>query len=160
MNVFQVMSRNMATCGPDDTLDAAASKMWDRDIGSLPVVDGEDRLVGMVTDRDICMAAYTQGRSLKDTRVGTAMASAVHFGRLTDQLHDIEAIMRTHQIRRVPIVDAEQHVVGIVSLGDLIREAAAERRRHHPDVPTDELVTTLAAICEPRQTEGLPLAAE
>lgn len=106
------------------------------------------------------MAAYTQGRSLKDARVGSAMACTVHFGRVTDQVQDIEAIMRTHQIRRVPIVDAEYHVVGIVSLGDLIREAAAERRRHHPDVPADELVTTLAAICEPRHTEGLPVAAE
>lgn len=152
MNVSQVMCRSVVTCSPDDTLDAAASKMWNLDIGCLPVVDGENRVVGMLTDRDVCMAAYTKGLSLKDLRVDSAMAHKVYTRQVNDRVQDVEAIMRRYRVRRVPVVDADGRLVGLVALNDLVREAANERTRRHPDVPADEVICTLATISEPRQT--------
>jgi CBS domain-containing protein len=64
MKIRDIMSQDVATCREDDSLDRAAQLMWDRDVGSVPVVDGEGRPLGMITDRDICMAAYTQGEAL------------------------------------------------------------------------------------------------
>ena len=161
MNVTQLMCRNVATCNATESLDAAARKMWESDVGVLPVVDADNRVVGILTDRDVCMAAYTQGRSLKELTVDSAMERTVHTRRSTDRIQDVEAVMRTFKVRRVPIVDADGRLVGIVSLNDLTREAAAEHRRKHPDIPCDELVTTLACIGEPRrQVDSVPAAAE
>jgi len=162
MNVSQVMCRSVATCSQQESLDAAVRKMWDLDVGCLPVVDAENRVVGMLTDRDACMAAYTQGSSLKDIRVESAMAHKVYVRQPNERVQDVEAIMRTYRIRRVPIVDADGRLIGLVSLSDLVREAMSERSRRHPDVPGDEIVCTLASICEPRQErhESTPAAAE
>jgi len=152
MNVSQLMCRNVVTCGPTDSLEDAAHKMWEQDLGCLPVVDDENRVIGVLTDRDACMAAYTQGHSLKEIEVQTAMARHVFTRRPTDRLQDVEAIMRAHKVRRVPIVDGNGCLVGMVSLNDLAREAASERRRRTPDIPDSEIVTTIAIIGEPRRT--------
>jgi predicted transcriptional regulator len=75
MNVSQLMSRNVETCRPEDTpLAGAARKMWERDIGCLAVIDADGRVVGMITDRDICMAGYTQGRPQHEIQVAAAMS--------------------------------------------------------------------------------------
>ena len=78
MKVRQVMSREVSVCGQEASLSEAAVLMWSRDIGFLPVVDGERRLIGIVTDRDACMAAYTRGQPLSAIRVDLAMAKKVH----------------------------------------------------------------------------------
>ena len=160
MLATQVMSRNVATCRPNDTLDAAACRMWQRDIGCLPVVDDSNRVTGILTDRDICMAAYTQGRRLADMLVSSAMARTVFCGTIVDRVEDIEAVMRAYKVGRVPILDEQKHVVGVVSFKDLVREAAEQRTRRNPDLSAAEIVTTLASIGEPRHTEALLLAAE
>lgn len=68
MKVQDIMTADVETCRLDDTLDRPAAIMWERDCGVVPVVDDESRIVGMLTDRDICMAAYTQGRPLPEIR--------------------------------------------------------------------------------------------
>lgn len=150
MKVSKLMCSAVITCRPEDSLESAAQKLWNHDIGCLPVVDGENHPVGMLTDRDICMAGYTQGRLLKDIRVDSVMSRTVFSAPGTDRIEDVEVVMRKHKVHRVPIVDEQNRLVGILSTNDLAREAATEVRRKYPDVAEDEFVSTLACICEPR----------
>src|SRR5688572_23093221 len=101
MKAEALMSGDVKTCSPDDTLEDAARVMWDADLGCLPVVEPGGRLVGMITDRDICMAAYTQGVPLKQSRVSSAMSRRVTSCRREAAMADIEELMRSAQIRRI-----------------------------------------------------------
>lgn len=159
MKVSQLMCPVVITCRPEDSLESAACKLWDHDIGCLPVVDEDNRPVGMLTDRDICMAAYTQGRLLKDIRVDAVMSRTVFSAPPTDRIEDVEVVMRVHKIHRVPIVDEDRRLIGLLSTNDLAREAALELRRKRPDVAEGEFVSTLACICEPRGRAPLFTAA-
>jgi CBS domain-containing protein len=159
MNVGQLMTQNVRACHPDDTLNTAAQIMWDNDCGCVPVVDADRRVVGMLTDRDICMAAYTQGGSLRMLRVSSAMSEKVYSCKPEDTLAAAEELMREKMIRRLPVTDAQGHLVGIISLNDVAREAEGERARPRKDVTADEVGLTLAAICRPRLPSVIPTAA-
>jgi CBS domain-containing protein len=160
MKVEQVMSRNVKTCVSHDTLNRAAQLMWENDYGCVPVVDDEGRAVGMITDRDVCMAAYTQGGLLSRLQVGSAMARDVRSCRPTDTVTEAESIMRAAQVRRLPVIDAESHVIGLLSLNDIARELARERATSaSPEVGSEEVAETLGAICALREHRELAVAA-
>ncbi len=148
MNVGELMTRGVRSCHADDTLNSAAQIMWENDCGCVPVVDEEHRVVGILTDRDVCMAAYTQGGPLGALHVGSAMSKEVFSCTTADTLAAAEEAMRTHRVRRLPVVDGRGHLVGIISLNDIAR-AAARRRRARNDVTPNEIGLTLAAICAP-----------
>ena len=151
MNVQSLMTKNPKCCRADDALSSAAHLMWECDIGSVPVVDHEQRVVGMITDRDICMAAYFQDRPPSQIRVQEAMASKIIACRPDDDIKTAERLMRDNQIRRLPIIDREGHLLGVVSVNDLARKAASDRHLSSPQVGETGVVTTLAAIAAPRQ---------
>jgi len=153
MLVEQLMSRPAVTCRTSDALARAAQLMWDHDFGALPVVDADGRLVGMITDRDICMAAYLRGQPLADISVEMAMARQVHACAPGDPIGVAEKTMSQFQVRRIPVADASARVVGVLSLTDLAREAEQEGGRRRPDVTEAEVSRTLAAICQPRREE-------
>jgi len=138
------------TCGRDDTVNHAARIMWEHDCGCVPVVDGEGRVIGMVTDRDVCMAAYTQGLPLWAIPVATAMSKEVHACRPDDALLVAERIMREHRVRRLPVVAADGTLAGILSLNDVAQEAAREHMPATREVSAEGLTETLAAVCERR----------
>jgi len=150
MKIAQVMKGDVEVCGLDDNLAAAASRMWDCDIGCLPVVDAAGQVVGMVTDRDICMAALTRGQALRDIPVSVAMAKEVLSCPPNATLIEAEEIMRSGQVRRLPVIDSDGCLVGIVSLNDLARLAEREIGRKNRDLSAQEVAATLAAICAPR----------
>jgi CBS domain-containing protein len=151
MNASELMTTNVKSCSSIDTLLRAAQVMWENDCGAVPVVDGQDRVVGMVTDRDICMAAYTQGRPLWQIPVSTAMAKRVHGVRENDPLEVVETLMRHVRVRRVPVLDGDGRLKGILSMNDLARRAHRSFGRRN-GLSGDSIVQTLAAICEPRTT--------
>ncbi len=159
MNISQLMCRNVATCGPDESLAVAAGRMWGRDIGCLPVIGPEGRVVGVLTDRDVCMAAYTQGRALHDLVVSTAMSKEVFACAPNDGVIEAEETMRSWQVRRLPVLDSDGKLVGIVSMNDLAREAAREIGGKGREVSPQEVTATLAAICEPRPSVAFTAAA-
>jgi len=128
MKVEQIMNREVKTCGPKDSLNKAAQIMWDQPCGAVPVVDDQDRLVGFLTDRDICMAAYTQGKALEELRVETAMARKVAFCSADDDLGSAAQLMRQNRTRRLPVVNRDGTLVGLLSLDDLACEAARALR--------------------------------
>lgn len=146
MQIKQIMSHPIVSVPADATLDQAARLMWEFDCGFVPVIGDEGRLAGVVTDRDICMAAYTQGKMLGAIPISSAMARtvvAVHGEELVEQA---EYLMRESQIRRLPVLDEDGRPVGVVSMNDLARLASGA----HKNVVNRELVETLAAICHPR----------
>jgi len=146
MRIKELMSHPVVTCPQRTTLDDAARLMWEYDCGIIPVVDDDGRLVGVVTDRDICMAGYTQGRVLREIPVVSAMASQVVAAHANDSVESVEALMRVDRVRRIPIVDSERRPVGIASMNDLALRAA----RVHKSTVDREIVETLAAVCQPR----------
>lgn len=140
------MTREVRTCRPDDSLHAAAKVMWDCDCGCVPVVDDDRRVIGMLTDRDICMAAYTQERPLSSLRVSDAMSKEVFACSPGDPVSTAEEVMRTKQVRRLPVVE-DGRLAGIVSLNDLSLTAARPTRRgKKKEITTSEVGETLAAI--------------
>jgi len=144
--VKDVMSHPAVTCLPTDTMDVPARLMWQYDCGAIAVVNSDGRLTGMVTDRDLCMAAYTQGRPMQTIPVATAMAEhpiAVH---PTDTIDVAQDLMRDHQIRRLAVLDVAGRPVGVLSINDLARLAA----HAHPGETDRQITRTLAAICQPR----------
>ncbi len=158
MNVDQLMTRNVRTVRADQSACDAAKAMWEHDIGCVPVVDGDGRLAGMVTDRDICMAAYHQGKCLSEIPVRTAMANKPISCSTDESLVAVEERMRHHQIRRIPVIDRDRRVIGVLSINDLAREARREEGAPRRQVGGEEVATTLAAIGQPRGGAALASA--
>jgi CBS domain-containing protein len=145
MQVASIMSKEVVTCRSMDSLADAARAMWNHDIGCVPVIDHEGHVIGIVTDRDVSMAAYTRGQPLAAIPVTVAMASRVVTCRPHDEVAAVEKAMAANQVRRVPVVDDDGHPVGLVSLNDVARAAVRTLAISAPEV-----ASTLAAICAPR----------
>ena len=149
MKVQELMVQEVRSCSAHDDLTAPARIMWEADCGSVPVVGEDGAVVGMLTDRDLCMAAYTTGRPLAQLRVADVMAREVRSCRPQDDLQEAEETMRSAQVRRLPVVDGGR-LVGILSLNDLALAAADERRRRSRGATPQEVAGVLAAVCAPR----------
>jgi CBS domain-containing protein len=148
MLVNEMMSTPVFTCSPTDALDRAAALMWEHDCGCVPVVEN-GKVVAMVTDRDVCMAAFTRGVPLAQIPVSTAASQTLFSVCETDGVDRAEELMSTYQIRRVPVVDAKGAPVGILALNDLVRNAGQLGRRRHV-LSAESLVRTIAAVCKVR----------
>src|SRR5262245_13567924 len=143
MFVKEVASLNVKACGPDTDLAGAAKIMWDCDCGVVPVVDEGRRVVGVLTDRDICIAAATRGSKPSDVPVRDVMSRDVATCRAGDDLHAALNTMKAYRVRRLPVLDADGRLAGIVSLNDLVLRADGRPRA---DVPADALLETLRSI--------------
>jgi len=153
MNIAEIMTKNVKTCRQTDTLDVAAKLMWDFDIGAVPVVDESGQVVGMITDRDACMAAYTQCQPLHSLPATIAMTRHVVTCRPEDSDASVARLMAKSKIRRIPVVDDAQRPIGLVSLNDLALAMANGR-----GVPAGQVAGTLAAVCEHRPIAPAPAA--
>ena len=127
--VRSVMTGDVVTCAPNDTLHRAAQIMWERDCGAVPVVEQSGRLAGIITDRDLTMGALTQGLPLVAIPVGRVASGRVHTVAVDASVDDVVAVMGEQRVRRVVVVDgAAKHddarVVGIVALADVARFVA------------------------------------
>jgi len=118
MQIRQLMSQFIEVIHPDSTVTEAAQQMSRGEVGPLPVWDGE-QLVGILTDRDIVVRVVATARNPQTTRVREVMSSAVVSCYEDEEVETAAGLMTTHQIRRLPVLDREQHLVGILSLGDL-----------------------------------------
>ena len=124
MRISDVMTREVATVRPDQTAREAATFMLNADAGSIPVTEG-DRLIGMITDRDIAVRGVAKGHG-PDTPVRDIMTSGIVCARTSDSVEDVASKMSEAQVRRLPVIDDSEKLVGIVSLGDLSRETDGE----------------------------------
>ncbi|MFL6726251.1 MAG: CBS domain-containing protein [Sphingomicrobium sp.] len=121
MKVSEVMTRDVQTIRPDQSARDAANFMLSADAGSIPVTEG-DRLIGMITDRDIAVRGVAKGNG-PDTPVRELMTNDIVCVRLDDDVEDVASRMSEAQVRRLPVIDEQERLCGIVSLGDLSRES-------------------------------------
>ena len=124
--VSQVMTRGVRAMAPTDSVVRAAQLMEELDVGAVPICEKE-RLVGMVTDRDIVVRGVAQGLGGEGAQLSEIMSREVRFCHAEDPVDEVLNTMSVYQIRRMPVLDHEQHLVGIVSLGDI---AASVRDLH------------------------------
>lgn len=125
MKISEVMTPNVETVSPDQTAREAASFMLRAEAGSIPVCEG-DKVIGMITDRDIAVRGVAEGRG-PDTPVRDLMTDHVICAREDDNVDDVARRMSQEQVRRLPVLDADDRLCGIISLGDLAREAVGEQ---------------------------------
>jgi len=140
------MSSSPRVVRQEECLDQAARVLWEQDCGFVPVVDGADMLVGVVTDRDLCMASFSQSKALAAVPVTEVMTRQVTICQPEDALSDAMAEMAKAQVHRMPVVDDQGALVGVLSVSDVMQLAAARPTA----VPAKQLVATMAAITKPR----------
>jgi CBS domain-containing protein len=124
MKISEVMTTDVQTVSADQSAREAASFMLRAEAGSIPVCDG-DKVIGMITDRDIAVRGVAEGRG-PDTPISELMSENIICAHEDDDVKSVAQRMSEEQVRRLPVVDAEDRLVGIVSLGDLTRETNGE----------------------------------
>jgi CBS-domain-containing membrane protein len=144
MTVADFMTSDVATCKTTDSLNRAAQLMWERRCGCVPVLDDNGRVVGMLTDRDLSMAAYTQGRRLDDMPATTAMSHSLQSCLPSASIEEAEDLMMAHAVRRLVVVDADGRLCGIVSVDDLAKGGAEWDRKDAIDL--ERVALTLGEI--------------
>jgi CBS domain-containing protein len=125
-SIREVMSSDVEVINPNDTLRDAAEKMRSLNVGPLPVCDGQ-RILGMITDRDIVVRAIALGKDPNTTQVADAMTSGIEYCFDDDNVDDVLHTMKVKQIRRMIVVDRSKKLVGIVALGDLSGEVSEQK---------------------------------
>lgn len=150
MKVQDVMTKSVATCVLQDSLHAAAQRLWEHDCGCLPVVDADRRPLAMITDRDVCMAAWTSGKPLHELRVANAMSKQLHSCRAQEEVSAAAARMAKHGVRRLPVLDASGVVVGLLALNDIATAASREPAGRTGGLAAEAL-RVLTAVCSHRE---------
>ncbi|HVJ14402.1 MAG TPA: CBS domain-containing protein [Polyangiaceae bacterium] len=155
ITVSELMTKKVSFVRADESLSAAAKKMWDGDCGAVPVIDaGSARVVGMITDRDIAMSVFLNDRPPSAMRVADAMSRGLHSCFADDAIETAEDLMREKQIRRLPVVDTEGALTGILSLADLVKKPRGNgKKKAIPQIAPENVAATLAIICTPPAQE-------
>ena len=154
MKVKDIMTTNVRKCFMSDSLATAAQLMWDHDCGCVPVLNEHAQLVGMLTDRDICMAAFFQGVPISGVKVSAVMSRQLFDCTSDDDLSVAERIMRDKKVRRLPVLNEEGRLVGLLSLSDIARGADEEYARGAANrYVTDAEVARLAADVSKRRRD-------
>jgi CBS domain-containing protein len=146
MQVKEMMTRGVECVAPKATLEEAAQKMKTLDVGPLPICE-DDRLVGMLTDRDIVLRCVAEGRDPRTMQVQEIMTKGVVYCFEDEAVHLAAQVMTEKQIRRLVVLNRDKRLVGIVSLGDLAVDARDEQLASE----------TLERICEAAPSPGVPV---
>jgi CBS domain-containing protein len=139
-----IMTSDPVFVGPEDSAQSAAQLMKTNHVGPIPVVDREKKLVGIVTDRDLALKVVAEGRAPAETKVADVMSRDPYTCGPNDDVEQAYQTMEEHQIRRVPIVDEECHLIGIVAQADIATRAHQE----------DRLAKTVEGISKPSEAES------
>ena len=148
MQVKDIMTRPLQSCTLHDNLATVAMRMWESDCGALPVKNHEGHVIGMITDRDICMAAATKHQNIADVLVWETISGDLVMCRPEDDLATALDAMAKKQVRRLPVVDDERTLQGILSINDVILNADHKISEH-------DVMQTLKAICQHRRLVGI-----
>jgi CBS domain-containing protein len=153
MKVKKIMSRGAKICDLNASLAEAAKTMWDNDCGILPVLKDGKEIVGLITDRDICMAMAMRDCSPSAISAEEVITGAVYSVTPEDDIHKALEIMREHKVRRLPVVTSEGELKGIISMNDVVLKAQEAKGKHSQELAYADVVRTYEAIC----THPLPL---
>jgi CBS-domain-containing membrane protein len=147
--IAQLMTQAPEACRPTDSVERAAQIMWEHDCGCVPIVDDTRHAVGVLTDRDICMAAYSQGKALRDIDVGSCMTRDLATCRPEARIDEAERTMRDAQVRRLLVVDDAGSLCGLVAVADLARAVGDSPRE--VVLTSEEVAQVIASVSQPRQ---------
>ena len=146
MKVKEVMTPNARSIWITQSLADAAKEMWENDCGALPVIKDGNKVVGMLTDRDICMAGAMRDRSLSQISVEEIMNRQVFAAEVEEDIKQALQTMREHQIRRLPVLNLEGELTGIVSMNDIVLHAKPANGKK-PPIDYGDVVKTYQSIC-------------
>ena len=145
MTVKEIQTSDVKSCGRDTDLATVAKLMWDGDCGVVPVITEDRKVIGMITDRDICIASATRSKPPSEIRARDVInGNHIHAVKADDDVQVALRTMRKHRVRRLPVVDGEQRLSGILSINDLAINASPVLAGA---VPATEFLETLQAIC-------------
>jgi CBS domain-containing protein len=140
------MTADVAACRPDSNLAEVVTTMWHRDCGSLPVVGPDGHVAGMITDRDIAIAVATKGRTADRIEVREVMTGYVFGCAPEDSIQKALDTMRVRKVRRLPVVDDQGHLKGIVSFNDIVLHTSGKREAAASPV---DVLEAMQGICTP-----------
>jgi len=149
MKVKEVMMRTAASCSLEANLGAAVEILWDRNCGILPIADAEQKVIGVVTDRDICIALGTRNRLPGDVKVGEVMSRRLFACGSDDDIRSALAVMAQVKVRRLPVVTGDGKLEGILSMDDVVMHSEGRGGRGPNFVSYDEVVETLKSVYRP-----------
>lgn len=147
MKVKEIMTRDAKVCDLNASLAEAAKMMWDNDCGVLPVLKDGKEIVGLITDRDICMGVAFRDRNPSGISVEEVMTGAVYSVRPDDDVHQALETMQEHKVRRLPVVGPEGELKGMLSINDVVLRAQEKGNKKAPDLAYADVVNTHKAIC-------------
>jgi len=148
MKAEDIMTRDVQSCRPEANLAQAAALMWDYDCGAMPVVDDSNRVIGIITDRDIAIAAATKGRRATDISVGEVMSGNVYACARDEDVKSALKTMRRERVRRLPVIGGDGRLAGILSVNDIVLHAEEGKGKQAPEISYDDIVSTFKAVCE------------
>jgi len=148
MIIRDLMVKEATSCCPDTNLEAAGRMMWDHNCGAIPVLDNEDHPIGVITDRDIAMSAVLNHKPLWDITARDVISNReVFLCDVEDDVQSVLATMRTHKIRRVPVVNGDGRLEGILSIDDIIARSEQKEGKKPPPLSFEDTMSTLKAVC-------------
>jgi CBS domain-containing protein len=150
MKVKEVMSVNPKACTLTDNLSAAAGLMWEHDCGILPVVVEEGKVVGLITDRDICMAANMKARQLADIVVADVISGDIYACKPDEDIRSALKTMQEKKVRRLPVIAADGTLQGILSMNDVVLKADEPKEKKASELSYGDVVNTYKSICQHR----------
>jgi CBS domain-containing protein len=148
MKVKDVMMGTPYFCSGENNLGVAAELMWKGNCGFLPVVDEVGTVCGVVTDRDICIALCTQNARASELKVRDVTHGNLHFCHAEDDIHVALRSMREGHVRRLPVLDRERKLTGVISMDDVLTHAEPTSLGKHPELSADETVRTYRKILQ------------
>ena len=148
MKVKEILTANPKVCTTTTNLAEAASFMWDYDCGILPVVGDEGKVVGLITDRDICIAGATKNRNLSNIAVEEIVTGNVYSCAPEDDVHKALDTMRQRRVRRLHVIASDGTLEGILSINDLTLNAKETPDKKVPGISFRDLVETYKAVCD------------
>jgi CBS domain-containing protein len=148
MKAKDVMTPNVQTCMPETSLATAAMMMWEGDCGVLPVVNVSDKVVGMITDRDICMGAATKHRDPSTIAVSEVISGDTYSCKADDDVRAALTTMKEKRVRRLPVIDEEGNLKGILSMNDVVLRARENGKKL--DLSYADVIKTFQGLCAHR----------
>ena len=158
MKVKDLMTTSPAACTLTNSLADAGGMMWQNDCGILPVVAEGGKVVGLITDRDICMAAVLNGRNLTNIAVEDVISRKVFSCNADDDVRSALKTMQENKVRRLPVLNELGMLAGIVSMNDIVLRAEGTKDKKTPEISYADVVNTYRSICEhqlPLQTKAV-----
>jgi len=147
MKVQDLMTPNAITCGPNTNLARVAGLMWDNNCGSLAVTNEHGKVIGLITDRDICIAVATRQRLAAEILVSEVITGEVWTCGPQDDIRKLLQTMRNARVRRLPVISDDGVLQGIVSISDIVLHAEEAQGKQKPQLSLQDAIGTLKAVC-------------